>query len=129
MVYLGKTTLNLLHYNASAATHRLAGILRRSETEAEKILWLELKNRKCAGLKFRRQHPFGRFVLDFYCLEKALAVEVDGGIHKNQDTRENDIRRTKELEDFGVRVIRFTNQEVIEDSEEVLKRIARFAGG
>mgnify|MGYP001159320093 CR=1 FL=1 len=129
MAYLGKTTLNLLHHNASAATHRLAGILRRSETEAEKLLWQELKNRKCEGLKFRRQHPFGRFVLDFYCHEKALAVEVDGGIHKKPDAKENDTRRTKELEDMGLRVIRFTNEEVMGEMVEVLRKIAYFAGG
>jgi len=104
-------------------------ILRRSETEAEKLLWQALKNRKCAGLKFRRQHPFGWFVLDFYCHERALAVEVDGGIHKNRDVKRHDINRTSELENMGVRVIRFTNEEVIGEIEEVLKKIALFAAG
>ena len=129
MAYLGKTTRNLLHCGANAETHKLAGILRKSETEAEKLLWQKLKNRKCADLKFRRQHPFGRFVLDFYCHEKAIAVEVDGGIHKNRDVRERDLNRTCELEDMGVRVIRFTNEEVIGEIEEVMRRIALFAGG
>ncbi len=127
MAYLGKTTPDILHHGASAETHKLAVILRRSETEAEKLLWQALKNRKCAGLKFRRQHPFGRFVLDFYCHERALAVEVDGRIHKNRDVKERDLNRTSELENMGIRVIRFTNEEVIGEIGEVLRKIALFA--
>jgi very-short-patch-repair endonuclease len=97
MAYLGKTTPDILHHGASAETHNLAVILRKSETEAEKLLWQVLKNRKCAGLKFRRQHPFGRFVLDFYCHERALAVEVDGCIHKNRDVKERDLNPTNNM--------------------------------
>ncbi|KAF5064956.1 hypothetical protein DSECCO2_278900 [anaerobic digester metagenome] len=129
MAYLGKTTPDILHHGASAETHNLAVILRKSQTEAEKLLWQALKNRKCAGLKFRRQHPFGRFVLDFYCHERALAVEVDGRIHKNRDVKERDLNRTSELENMGIRVIRFTNEEVIGEIGEVLRKIALFAAG
>lgn len=127
MAYLGKTTPEILHHGASAETHNLAVILRKSQTEAEKLLWQVLKNRKCAGLKFRRQHPFGRFVLDFYCHERALAIEVDGLIHKNRDVKERDLNRTSEPENMGIRVIRFTNEEVIGEIGEVLRKIALFA--
>ena len=123
MVYLGKTFPLTLHYNASAWVHNQAIILRKAETEAEKFLWKELKNRKCGGLKFRRQHPFSKFVLDFYCHESALAVEVDGGIHTDPEVRERDINRTFELENLGIKVIRFRNDEVLSNIEEVLKRI------
>ena len=91
MVYLGKTFPLTLHHNASASLHNQARILRKAETEAEKLLWKELKNRKCGGLKFRRQHPFGKFVLDFYCHERALAVEVDGGIHSQGQRIKNNL--------------------------------------
>lgn len=129
MAYLGKTTPDILHHGASAETHKLAVILRESQTEAEKLLWQALKNRKCAGLKFRRQHPFGRFVLDFYCHERALAVEVDGCIHKNRDVKERDLNRTSELENMGIRVIWFSNEDVIGEIGEVLRKIALFSAG
>ena len=129
MAYLGKTTPDILHHGASAETHKLAVILRKSQTEAEKLLWQVLKNRKCAGLKFRRQHPYGRFVLDFYCHERAIAVCVEGDIHKDRDVKKHDINRTSELEPLGLRVIRLTNEEVIGEIGEVLRKIALFTAG
>ena len=123
MAYLGKTFPLTLHHNASAWVHNQARILRKAETEAEKVLWNELKNRKCGGLKFRRQHPFSKFVLDFYCHEKALALEVDGGIHNDPEVRERDINRTFELENLGIKVMRFRNEEVLSNINGVLKRI------
>ena len=123
MAYLGKTFPLTLHHNASAWLHNKAIILRKTETEAEKVLWKELRNRKCGGLKFRRQHPFSKFVLDFYCHEKALAVEVDGGIHNDPEVSEHDINRTFELQNLGLKVIRFSNDDVLSNIEEVLKMI------
>lgn len=66
-------------------------------------------------------------MLDFYCHEKMLELEVDGGVHDNQDVKERDVNRTFELENMGVRVIRFTNEAVVGDIGEVLKRIIEFA--
>ncbi|KAF0201438.1 MAG: hypothetical protein FD170_2755 [Bacteroidetes bacterium] len=127
MAYLGKTYPSTLHHNASASTHNLAKCLRKTETEAEKILWQKIRNRKCGGLKFRRQHPFQKFILDFYCHEIGLTIEVDGGIHDNPDVLEHDSNRTFELENVGVKVLRFRNQDVLENIDEVLKCIIDFA--
>jgi very-short-patch-repair endonuclease len=78
------------------------------------------------GLKFRRQHPIHFYVADFYCHEKRLIIEIDGGIHEEDRIKEHDDNRTAELERLGIRVIRFTNDEVIKSKELVLKRIIDF---
>ncbi len=83
--------------------------------------------RKLAGLKFRLQHPFGRFVLDFFCLERNLAVEVDGGIHDEPGQKEYDADRTQYLNDQGIRVLRIKNQEVLSNLDEVLSQIIQAA--
>lgn len=127
MAYLGKTYPTLLHHDASSTIHHLARNLRKDETEAEKQLWQELKNRKCAGLKFRRQHPFSKFVLDFYCHEKKLVVEVDGTVHDNIDVKERDENRTYEIEQAGLTVIRIRNEEIFMDLKLVLERIVKVA--
>ena len=127
MAYLGKTYPAKLHYNAPAATHELAKSLRKTGTEAEMLLWKEIRNRKCGGLKFRRQHPFQKLVLDFYCHELGLVIEVDGGIHDNPEVKERDINRTSELESVGLKVIRFRNEDVLNNMDKVLKSIIDFA--
>ena len=82
---------------------------------------MRLRNRNLSGLKFRRQHPIDIFIIDFYCHEKKLVIEVDGEIHKFRKTY--DEARTAELERFGIKVIRFTNDQVENDTKEVLKQI------
>jgi len=82
-----------------------------------------LRNRKFEGLKFRRQHPINRFVVDFYCHEKMLVVEVDGGIHNDIEVKERDVGREEELQDFGLTILRFTNEEVINEMEKVLEKL------
>ncbi len=99
--------------------------LRRRETEAEAILWAALRGRQVAGLKFRRQRPAGPFVLDFYCADHRLVVEVDGAIHDEQ--REQDAARTAILKQYGYRVVRFRNAEIASDLAAVLARIAEAA--
>lgn len=94
-----------------------------NKTEAEGVLWQELRNRKVADAKFRRQHPIGRFIADFYCHEHKLIVEVDGGYHNLQEQKEVDEARTLALNEFGIQVIRFTNDEVINNIESVKKKI------
>ncbi len=101
--------------------------LRQIETAAERTLWAALRNRGLAGLKFRRQHPFAQFVLDFYCAEKMLAVEVDGGIHHESDRADHDEARTIFLAQHRVRVLRFKNEEIEQDLPGVLKQIAAVA--
>ena len=97
--------------------------LRKNATEAEQILWRALRDRQLGGLKFRRQHPIGRLILDFYCPEKRLAVELDGGQHAADDQRAYDAERTAFLNDQGITVLRFWNHEVLNHLERVLQTI------
>ena len=109
----------------SQPTQAAARELRRSLTPAEQALWRALQGRRLAGLKFRRQHAVGPFVLDFYCPSAKLVVEVDGPIH---DTRaEQDAARTEHMQAFGYRVLRFRNEEVLTNLDVVLERIAQEA--
>jgi very-short-patch-repair endonuclease len=95
--------------------------LRRQMTPAEKLLWDRLRDRRLAGLKFRRQHPLGCFVADFYCAKHRLAIEIDGSSH--QTWQEYDATRTSVIEEMGCRVIRFRNEQVLDDIESVLAAI------
>ena len=96
--------------------------LRRDQTEAERKLWARLRARQLCGVKFRRQHPIDRFVADFSCLGHRLVVELDGGHHAEQV--ETDQRRSALLARRGYRVLRFWDNEVMEDMDAVLERIA-----
>lgn len=95
--------------------------LRREMTLAEKLLWSRLRNKRLDGLKFRRQHPLGPFIADFYCAAQRLVVEIDGDIHDLQPGR--DAARTEQFEQYGCRVIRFRNEQVLNDIEDVLAAI------
>ena len=99
--------------------------LRRNMTPAENKLWQALKGKKLGGLKFRAQHPVGPFILDFYCPACKLVVELDGSVHEKQ--MDYDKARTQQLEDYGYRVIRFRNEEVLSDLPSVLERIREAA--
>jgi len=92
-------------------------------TKAEKTLWNELKNRKLMGLKFRRQHPIHIYIADFFCHEKKLIIEVDGGIHEETERKENDLNRSAELDRLGISVIRFSNDQVLNHLDRVLVEI------
>jgi very-short-patch-repair endonuclease len=83
--------------------------LRKVMTTAEKILWNELRRKKINNLRFRRQHPLAKFVVDFYCHEKRLVIELDGPIHDTKESKEKDKYRTEALEQMGLKVIRFRN--------------------
>ena len=115
-----------LHNNANPSTYENAHYLRQVKTEAEEKLWQSLRNRKLMNLKFRRQHPFGNYVLDFYCHQIKLCIEADGGIHNEKDIREYNIERTKILNENGITVLRFTNQEIIETTTIVTQIIEIF---
>jgi 5-methyltetrahydrofolate--homocysteine methyltransferase len=97
--------------------------MRNQPTEAEAMLWNALSNKNLDGFKFRRQHIIGEFIADFICLKKNLIVEVDGNIHQLPDNKKSDAERTQWLEQQGYRVIRFTNDEVLGNIENVLKEI------
>jgi very-short-patch-repair endonuclease len=91
-------------------------------TEAEKMLWYHLK-RGVNGLKFRRQHPIGVYVADFYCHKMKLVIELDGSIHEVKEIMERDKRREDDLKNWGYEIIRFKNQEVEQHLGTVLTTI------
>jgi very-short-patch-repair endonuclease len=123
MANLGKTTNYKFHYNAYPVAFANAKSLRRTATLAEKLIWKELKNNKLSEFKIRRQHPVGQFVVDFFCARKNLVIEIDGEIHMDPEVKARDDYRTLELENLGLKVIRFTNSEVMNNMEDVLARI------
>ncbi|MGY6744808.1 MAG: HsdR family type I site-specific deoxyribonuclease [Cecembia sp.] len=100
--------------------------LRKNQTPAEETLWQLLRNKKLNGLKFRRQHQIGSYITDFYCHEKKLIVELDGEVHNNPERKKHDSKRDKFLISSGFNILRFSNEEVFNDIENVLKQIAGF---
>ena len=103
----------------------LARRLRRDATKAERKLWYVLQRAQLEGLSFRRQHPIGKFIADFYCAPLTLAIEIDGGHHNFAPHQENDEQRSKRLQGKGVTVLRFWNNEVLENIEGVWDEISR----
>lgn len=99
----------------------LAREMRKEPTPAENALWQRLRGKQVLGYKFRRQHPIDRFIVDFYCTEARLVVEVDGPVHDY--TQEEDAIRTEFIESLGLRVIRFNNDDVLQQIDTVLERI------
>ena len=99
--------------------------LRRASTSAERKLWSALRGKQLSGLKFRRQHPLPHYIVDFYCHEKQLVVELDGGQHNEVARTAYDLERTAWLQAQGLRVIRFWNHEVNANLEGILDAIAR----
>ena len=100
-----------------------ARLLRTKHTDAERLLWSILRGRRFCGVKFRRQHPFDRFVLDFFCQDFQLAIELDGSGHNEEEQKGYDAERTRFLESAGIRMLRFWNHEVLNDLEAVLEKL------
>jgi very-short-patch-repair endonuclease len=116
----------VLHNGAHAKIFRNADELRKRLTQAEKVLWNQLRARRFLGLKFRRQHPFGEFIFDFYCHEQLLAIEVDGEIHSAPEQKARDTWRTTVLGEQGVRIIRIPNAEILTDVDKVMRHLEKF---
>jgi len=112
-----------LHLEALKGIFSNAKELRSKMTKAERILWDALRNNKLKGYKFRRQHPMSNYIADFYCHQAKLVIEVDGSIHHKPENKEYDEDRTNEIEKFGINVIRFTNDEIINYLDKVLLQI------
>ncbi|MDP4222873.1 MAG: endonuclease domain-containing protein [Bacteroidota bacterium] len=112
-----------MYFKAKAETLGTARLLRKNLTYYEKLIWEKLKGKQIPGYRFRRQHPIDFFIVDFYCHEVMLVVELDGEIHNH--TQEYDDGRSAEMEKYGIKVIRFTNKEVEENIESVIKRIKK----
>lgn len=98
--------------------------MRREPTPTENKAWQILRNRRLSGFKFRRQHPFGKYILDCYCPAAKVVVELDGDSHATPEGQAIDVERTRYLEVRGVLVLRFWNSEVAEERDAIVERIA-----
>jgi adenine-specific DNA methylase len=103
--------------------------LRQQATPAEELLWQLLRNRQLLRHKFRRQHPIGRFIADFFCDDARLVIEVDGAVHSEPSQQERDRARQEVLQQYGYSILRFTNEQVLHQTEQVLQAIADFVRG
>ncbi|MDP8211812.1 MAG: endonuclease domain-containing protein [Candidatus Zapsychrus exili] len=97
--------------------------LRKNQTDTEQKLWFLLRSRRLNGIKFRRQHPVDNYILDFYCPKYKLCIESDGGQHYEDEEIKKDKIRTKVLSKYGIKVIRFSNKEILENIEGIYKSI------
>ncbi|MBX2990112.1 MAG: endonuclease domain-containing protein [Bacteroidetes bacterium] len=113
-----------LFYNRSSEKTKRR-FLRNNMTATERILWQQLKGRQLGGFKFRRQFSVGAFVLDFYCPELKLAIEVDGESHDGPEAQESDRDRQKYIEQFHIWFLRFRNEEVEGNVDAVVDKIHR----
>ncbi|MCB8995289.1 MAG: endonuclease domain-containing protein [Bacteroidales bacterium] len=123
MTYIGLTREKNMYFGASKELILRARELRKEMTKAEMVLWSFLRKHQLDGAIFRRQHPIDIFIADFYCHKFRLIIEVDGGIHNHQDISERDENRTAELKNLGLKIIRFTNEDVLFHTEKVLNII------
>ena len=99
--------------------------LRRDQTEAEKVVWANVRDKRFFGLRFVRQYSAGPYILDFYCPKLKLAIELDGGQHNEDDNKEYDAARSAYLKSQGIDVMRFWNHEVLQNADSVLAMIAQ----
>jgi very-short-patch-repair endonuclease len=103
--------------------------LRNNATDAERILWSSLKNSQLSGYKFRRQQGIGKYIVDFYCPAKKVAIEIDGETHWTDKELDHDKARQQEIENLGVRVLRFTNEDIYKNRDNVLDLIVNILEG
>ncbi|MBN3582554.1 DUF559 domain-containing protein [Algoriphagus aestuarii] len=112
-----------MHHKASPEIFRRAKELRSRLTPAESVLWERIRAKRLNGLHFRRQHPISKYILDFYCHQFQIGIELDGEIHDQSDQKLRDMERQKDLNALGIYILRFKNQFVIQETEEVLRLI------
>ena len=111
---------------SSSATILNARSLRKSQTYPEKLIWERLRNRRFMGLKFRRQFPIGIYITDSYCPEKDLIIEINGKIHDRKEQKIWDYDREMNLKSEEFNIIRFKANDVIDDIESVLLKLAKY---
>jgi very-short-patch-repair endonuclease len=111
-----------MHFGASPVIFEYANQLRKNLTRAEQILWGYLR-KNYLGYKFRRQHPMDKYVVDFYCHPLRLVIEIDGEIHTDEKTKEDDIVKERDLKNFGLTILHFTNEQVYCDIDNVISEI------
>ena len=101
--------------------------LRSHMTLAERILWYSLKGRQILGFKFRRQHGVKKYIVDFYCPELKLAIEADGETHEKDEAKYADVRRQRDIEEEGIRFLRFRDEEILGKADKVVEKIEKEA--
>ena len=126
MVYLGKSVVKDMHIGAKPELFRHAQEMRKNPTESEKVLWNILRKFRHEGYIFRRQHPVDIFIADFYCHKLKLVIEVDGSVHESDQAMDYDDGRSGELEKYGLTILRFTNDQVLKEPENVTLQIKNF---
>ena len=109
-----------MFYGAPQILFEFAKELRNNPTVAESFLWYYLSANKLDGYRFKRQHPVLYFIADFYCHKAKLIIEIDGGYHQLPEQHLYDVNRDNELEELGIRVLRFTNKQVLFETEKEL---------
>jgi cyclase len=114
-----------MFYGASPMIFKLAKKLRNNVTASEMMLWGRLKE-KFPKVKFRRQHPISLYVTDLYCHHEKLVIEIDGSIHDSEEAKIKDAERQRNLEELGLKVIRFSNKEIQTNLESVLQSIEKY---
>lgn len=111
-------------WRADAAHRQCAKLLRHDCTVAEEALWALLRNRQMMGLKFRRQHPIRGFIVDFYCAERKVAIEVDGSVHRNLPGYDQE--REAILQQRGIRILRLSNELVLDHPHKAVQILSEF---
>ncbi len=101
-------------------------LLRKNLPKTEIALWVKLKNKKINGFKFRRQYSINRYVVDFYCPMLKLAIEIDGNYHNTAETKNYDKLRQNFIENYGIKFLRFSNSDITENLEGVIKTISQY---
>ncbi|MFA4853103.1 MAG: endonuclease domain-containing protein [Bacteroidales bacterium] len=120
---VNKTIEAEFFFGATPVIFERARELRKNMTNAEKHLWEKINKKQINGLHFRRQHPVSRFIADFYCHKAQLVIEVDGNIHLLGDVKERDEGRNYFMNELGLEVLRFTNEEILNNINEVVEKI------
>ena len=115
-----------MNYSNHPATKEYRRLLRRTETPTEQMLWKKLRSKQMDGYRFRQQHGFGPYVLDFYCPSLRLCIELDGEIHNYEKVKQKDEERSLFLKENRITVLRFRNEEVEHNIDNVLDRIRNF---
>ena len=115
-----------MHYGAESITFKNAKYLRDNETQTEKLLWQRLRTNQ-TGVKFRRQHPIGKYIADFYCHSIKLIIELDGKYHHTRKQLELDKHRDNAMEELGIQILRFSDDDVLNDIDSVVTKIKSIA--
>jgi very-short-patch-repair endonuclease len=112
-----------MYFGATPNIFKKAKELRKTQTEAERVVWSRLNKNQIHGLQFRRQHPINIFVADFYCPKVKLVIEIDGSIHNISEYHDHDIARSEILNDFGITIIRFSNEQILNNIDITIMEI------